>query len=654
MTKKTLKVFLAAAVFGFTVALGACAGCDDEVTGDEADGDAGFDVGDPDDADETGDPDTEDDTADDGDTGDPDAGDDGDTGESDTGDDNGDDNGDEGDDGDEDDVCPLPYQQECDDECVSTNTDIDHCGECANECDSDEACVGGECTTECMGDLQLCDNRCVDYDIDSDHCGQCDNPCDDGQGCSDGTCVESADLGPAPDECDDGGPPIDVDFGDGETDQCTGDLADSTFMWALCTCGDLTTEDEFLTDGFNSTSGPYQPGGLGGGVGVNGEFATESEAEIWGALHVGEPSPVHIGDETDIRQQLHAGDDFEAGDTCTVGDDAYIAGDIIGSGLDVSATLYSPDDADRDGGINYGDLVEQPVTVDPPCACDDDDQIPIQNIVAAAESPNNDNALIGLDEDLMTGGDTPERVDLPCGEYYLSEIDADGDVTIVADGKVVLHIDGDIDLEGELTITPGPTGELDVFVAGNIHSDTGFTLGSPNYPASTRLYLGGEDGMTLSGESQIGANIYAVPGMLMIEDSLDMYGALYATDAVFESELFIHYDRHVLQSGQACPDPDDDDDGDNGDDDNGDDDNGDDDNGDDDNGDDDEPVCYHDGESCDGDDDCCAPLICDQETNTCTLMECLSIGETCNYDDECCSGTCAMSTGDDQGSCLTG
>ena len=607
-------------------ALGGCSGCEEEVSGgpiDDAGIDADHDAADGDVASDA-----------DGDIGggpDPDT-------------------GDAGDDDDViDDDCPLSYQRECEGECVSVNTDIENCGDCGITCEGDEACVGGECTTECMGSLQLCDNRCVDYAIDSDHCGSCGSPCGEGLGCSDGECVEAADLGPGPEECSDIGPPIEIDVDDGEFDACTGEIAQSTFLWALCTCGDLTTQDHLLTDGFNSSSGPYQPGGLGAGVGVNGHFATESEAWIWGAVYVGPPSGVDFGDETEIHQQLHVGGDLWAGDYCQIYDDAYIAGDIDADDLEISGTLYSPAGADT-GGASYGDLQEFDVTVAPPCPCDDESIIPIVDIVESAQSPNNDNQLIDLDEDLLVGDDAPQRVDLPCGEYYLSEIDVDGDVTIVAHGRVVLYIDGDIELGGELSLTPTPQGELDIFVSGNIHSDTGITLGSPNYPASTRLYVGGDEGMTLSGEAEIGGNIYVAPGTLWIEDSMEVFGALFAQEAVFESELYIHYDRQVTRVGLDCPTSEDDD---NGDDDNGDDDNGDDDNGDDDNG-DDEPVCLLAGDSCETDADCCAPLICDPETYTCSMMACRGLGEPCSYNDECCSEQCGIGAGDDEGQCIGG
>ncbi len=613
MSRLMMQLAIGCSVVLLLVAAFGCGGCEDTSEGQAHQDDAGTDL-----------PDADDDTDGDGldaevpDADDPDADTDPDA----------DDNG-------ADDDCPLAYQQECDGECISTNTDIDNCGDCGESCEGEQACVGGECTTECMGNLQLCDNACVDYSLDADHCGSCGNECADGEGCSDGECVPTADLDPGPDECDDSGPPIEVDTDD-DFDACAGDLAQGTFLWALCTCEDLVTEDEFLTDGFDSTSGPYQPGGLGAGVGVNGNLFVESEMEIWGPTYVGEPSGAFIEDETEIHQQFRIGGDLDSSDTCEVHDDTHIAGDIDASGdLDIAGDLYSPPGADRTGTINYADLIEQPVSVPPPCGCNSESVIPIDDIVSSAQSPDNDNALIGLDEDAFSGSDAEEHMILPCGEYYLSEITADSDVTIIAEGRVVLYVDGDIDPGGELTLLPGPEGELDIFIDGDVDGNDGLTLGSPNYPASTRMYIGGDDGMTLSDETQIAGNIYAVPGKLLIEDSIDVFGALYAQEAAFESELSIHYDRQVTRSGEDCPDDDDDDD-----------------NGDD-NGNGDDDVCALEDETCDDDEDCCAPLLCDDTTGTCRLMECQPSGEPCVANDECCSLTCALDS-DGDGTCVAG
>ncbi len=72
-----------------------------------------------------------------------------------------------------------------------------------------------------------------------------------------------------------------------------------------------------------------------------------------------------------------------------------------------------------------------PVSGPPPWACTANDLIPVVGIVAARQN-NNDNAAIGLDPALFSGASPPQRLDLPCGSYYLSNLSTNNDVTIVA------------------------------------------------------------------------------------------------------------------------------------------------------------------------------------------------------------------------------
>lgn len=554
-------------------------------------------------------------------------------------------------------ACPFPYQLQCGGECVAVNSNPDHCGDCEVECEGEEACVGGECTTDCLGDLELCDNECVDLNINNDHCGTCGNDCDDGEGCvEDGQCLDSTHFGPAPEKCADGGPPIDVGFG-AETDEseCAGSISESTFLWAVCSCGDLEHQDDFLSDGFNSSSGAYQPGGLGGGVGVNGDLIFQSYTEIWGALYVGDGGEALFEDEIDIHQQLHAGGNVEVQDDGWVGDDAYVTGDIDASGgLEVTGTLYQDPAGGTSGDITTGDSVEQSVYVHPPCNCDPEEAIPIGDIVDAA-ALDNDNEEIGLDEDLFAGGDAPRRVDLPCGNYYLSEIDADDEIVIATEGRTALYIGGDVHVRDNATLTPDPTGELDIFVAGDFHAEDELTLGSPNYPASTRLYVGGDDGLLIESMVDIGGNIYVVPGAIELQDEMEIFGALYGQEVLFEDNVAIHYDRQVARSGAFCPEPEEEEDEENGsgggDADAGFDDTGEDAGEDAGNGEEDGGACVLEDEPCQEDTDCCAPLICDEQTQTCALMSCLAPGEDCVANDECCSGVCSAG-GEQEGECI--
>jgi hypothetical protein len=164
--------------------------------------------------------------------------------------------------------CPA-YQALCNGQWIPVAADPNNCGDCGNVCTGATACSAGQCATSCLPGLDICNHACVDLNSDSQNCGMCGNPCPSGQGCVNGDCKPAAQLGPAPAKCSVGGPPIDIPTGSGGT-TCTGNVAQTTFTWALCSCSGVRASSTLLTDAYDSTKGPYMPGGLGGGVGLDG------------------------------------------------------------------------------------------------------------------------------------------------------------------------------------------------------------------------------------------------------------------------------------------------------------------------------------------------------------------------------------------------
>ena len=86
----------------------------------------------------------------------------------------------------------------CDSGCVPLLWDRDNCGECNRKCDSEYLCLNGAC---CHGGypncvdfgFDECKNAdgcpiCTSTDSDLDHCGQCDNACAQDEECVDGVC----------------------------------------------------------------------------------------------------------------------------------------------------------------------------------------------------------------------------------------------------------------------------------------------------------------------------------------------------------------------------------------------------------------------------------------------------------------------------------
>lgn len=91
--------------------------------------------------------------------------------------------------GDDDFVCTLDV---CGTGCVNLNADPLNCGQCFNECGTNEACMAGTCTpTElvCDAPTSACGTECVDLSTSVDHCGSCDKACGTFDECVDGNCA---------------------------------------------------------------------------------------------------------------------------------------------------------------------------------------------------------------------------------------------------------------------------------------------------------------------------------------------------------------------------------------------------------------------------------------------------------------------------------
>ena len=239
----------------------------------------------------------------------------------------------------------------------------------------------------------------------------------------------------------------------------------------------------------------------------------------------------------------------------TVDADAWVAGSIAASGqLDIAGTLHQPPGAGMTGNVSYGSLVEQPVDVPPPCRCGAEAMVPVSELEAAHASPNNDNALIGLESDALLNPSDPIQLTLPCGRYYLDAVLTSQPMTILVTGRAALFVGGSITSSAKLQIAVAPSGELDLFVGGTIIGSDTLTLGSPNYPALMRVYIGSPTGLTLSGAANVGAYVWAGYGPVSLSNALEVFGGIFAKSFTATHVAKIHYDRAVTNAGADCPD----------------------------------------------------------------------------------------------------
>jgi hypothetical protein len=449
--------------------------------------------------------------------------------------------------------CPS-YQSLCDGKCVPTSADPSNCGKCGNACTGATACSSGQCTDSCLPPLKLCENdhTCSDTENDNNHCGGCDKQCDAGQGCVKGRCVDSVPLGDPPKKCAGGGPPI---VNSPDMGGCLGNLAATTFRWTLCSCKDVQLSDYILVDAFDSTKGPYKPGSTGGGVGANEKYhasgaSVPPKAGIYGDLWASSTDGINDSADELVKNILKSGGSLQSSATMTVEGDVYANGDVP-KGIDIGGNLHVPADA-KVGVTPAGKVVRGAVTFPPPCDCAANQLVPIAAMVEGHAGTNNDNAAIGLDPDVLASPKAPTRLDLPCGSYYLSSIHPSIAVTVYAHGHVALYIGKDVQTSDDISFGVDPTGSLDIFIAGKLGASAGLTIGSPNYPALTRTYIGSTTGVSLSSAAYISGNIYAAYGQVHWSASTDAYGSVFAGDFDASAATRIHYDRAVLNQGDGC------------------------------------------------------------------------------------------------------
>jgi hypothetical protein len=442
-------------------------------------------------------------------------------------------------------ACP-PYQAICNGLCIPVANSGTNCGGCGIQCMGNDACSGGKCEANCLPGMTKCSNACVDTQTDNNHCGDCMTKCGMNMGCSGGHCVGAATFPNPPGGCAGGGPVIILPTPG--SNQCAGNLAQTTFAWALCSCTNISLQDTLLTDAFDSTKGPYMPGGLGGGVGLDGTLTSMGTMTIGGTLWDSSTAGLTTDSQASVLQELHVGGPVSA--AMSVSDDAYILGTVSGMPLTVGKTLYHPGGSTGVSGTTAKSTVDKTFTVPPPCqACPQQPAgaIPVSMIVAAAKTKNDD-ASIGLDPAIFSKAGAPQRLDLPCGNYYLSSVN--NGVTLYAHGHVGLYISGNVQ---DVSFGLDPDATFDVFIDGTMGAQSGMTIGNVNYPALMRTYVGGTQAVSFGAGVTISGNFYDAAASLDWSSGTAVYGAVYAGDFTGSSNVEIHYDTQVVSAGAGCP-----------------------------------------------------------------------------------------------------
>lgn len=452
--------------------------------------------------------------------------------------------------------CPA-YRERCGGECIAVSDDPGNCGGCGVACAEGEACFGPRCVADCPLDRRECGGRCADIRTDSAHCGACDVACGEGTGCADGNCHPAVAIDPSGVACEGGGPAVVFPGVEEGPRACAGELAETTFRWALCSCEGIDLFNPLRTDAFDSGAGPFTPDGLGAGVGTNGGFMSTSTIDVSGSLWAASPrTGISTSNATNVLQDVRTGGVLQVGNPFEVGQDAFVVGDLVtSSSVRIAGTLHQPPGSMIVGDVAYGALATEPVAVPDPCDCDARARIPVAAIVAAAVDEN-DNALVGLAPDALVVPGGPRRLDLPCGRYYVSAIDTNSPLTIAAHGRTALFIGGDVRSTAPLDIVVAPGAELDLLVGGGVEVSARLNIGPRDRPAAMRFYVGGVGtALELTNDAIVGGFVYVAEGTVTVSNPLEIFGGVFAGAFRNAGSTTIHYDRGVLRAGDACTPP---------------------------------------------------------------------------------------------------
>ncbi|HEY3357808.1 MAG TPA: hypothetical protein VGQ83_31440 [Polyangia bacterium] len=329
------------------------------------------------------------------------------------------------------------------------------------------------------------------------------------------------------------------------TEECAGAVAARAHRYALCSCAGLDAPQPLRTDSFDSTG--LLPGGVGAAaVGAGASVSAAGALTIGGALYAAGSADLSGG--AGVAESLRLGGELAAEAVpVEVGGDAFVGGDVSGP-VAVTGTLHVPLGSTVEPEVAAAAVVREAVIVPDPCACATLAH-PDPAALAAATAARNDDAAIGLASDALGVVVAPTALDLPCGRFYLTAIDAAAPVTLRVHGRALLAVAGDVALRGDLAVTLDPGAELDLVVGGSITATGERVLGAPAAPARLRLWVGGE--VTLEGRTTVGAVVHAPRGRVSAPQGAELSGSLLAGE-ITAGAVTVHYDLAILSGGVVC------------------------------------------------------------------------------------------------------
>lgn len=335
-------------------------------------------------------------------------------------------------------------------------------------------------------------------------------------------CTQTTELLNSGPVCDAPGPAIEL--GADEDARPSGAIAADLGRHALCTCTPLA-----LSGALSITPllrhGPVPPGDEPrASLGSDGDLLASGPVFVDGSLDAAGTGGVDLREGGHVSGDLRSGGNLTTDAPLSVTGEVFAAGDVFGQ-LTMEGPLHVPVGAMVGAGVVSDGVLREPVSVPPPCDCESG---PLFDIAAAVEarSAANNNQALPFAIDALEQIEESQTLDLPCGEYYADEIRSTApDIELRVQGRVGIFVAGDVRLDGNLSVTVEPGGELDLVIAGSLFS-TGRVVGGAVAADRVRLWVGSTT-VSLPDQIQLGALIYAPSAVLTAGAGLTTTGVLF-------------------------------------------------------------------------------------------------------------------------------
>lgn len=323
---------------------------------------------------------------------------------------------------------------------------------------------------------------------------------------------------------------------------CGSDLAQTTFRFGVCLCGDTSVSGTLNVSSLDGESAAS--------VGINGDYAHAGDAAIGGTLVVG--GAMDGAGDTVVDHELRVGQAISHAGSVRVGTNASVGGDVVVSGeIVVGQSLRVPADAELIG-VEAGTVARGEVLVPAPCDCGETSEtyVDVVGLVDGARALN-DNAAIDLDALFADATVGDLTLDVPAGRFFIEELTHAGNIHLHVTGAAALFIAGDVATSGDFTVSVDDGATFDLFVAGDVAAAGTLAFGEVGVPTNVRVYIDGEGGLALAGEQIVGGALYVPRGAVSFAGGLAVAGAVVAKELAFSGEAQVGFDAGLLLGGEG-------------------------------------------------------------------------------------------------------